>query len=139
MNDVLWSNAILLGAAGTAWIRTAGEDDVEPLADYFGRLSCPARYSRFMGSVGNLSKIARDCLMPSCRGDFFTLLAERCAHGRRAVIAEASYGFDRAEGRGEFAISVSDPFQHHGLGSACSMRCSRARSVLVAAVCSARR
>src|SRR5581483_10529074 len=35
-----------------------------------------------------------------------------------AIIGEASYGFDRASGCGEFAISVSDRFQRKGLGSA---------------------
>jgi L-amino acid N-acyltransferase YncA len=118
MNTLLWPRAILPGASDATWIRTAREDDVGSLADYFGRLSCTARYNRFMGGVGDLSKIARDCLMPSHRADFFTLVAERREQGQGAIIAEASYGFDTLEGRGEFAISVSDDFRRHGLGSA---------------------
>jgi RimJ/RimL family protein N-acetyltransferase len=70
-----------------------------------------------MGAVGDLSSRARDCLMPSCKSDFFTLVAEWREHGRSAVIGEASYGYDRSERQGEFAISVSDQLQRHGLGS----------------------
>ena len=117
MNAVLWPRAILHGAANPIWIRTAGEADVARLAGYFEGLSCAARYNRLMGAVGNLSKIARDCLTRARRGDSFTLVAEWHAHGRTAVIAEASYGFDAREQRGEFAISVSDHFQCHRLGS----------------------
>jgi GNAT superfamily N-acetyltransferase len=118
MNALLRPRAILPGVCGPTWIRTACKDDVGPLADYFGRLSSTARHNRFMGGVGDLVKVARDCLMPVRRGDFFTLVAERCELGRGAIIAEASYGFDTREGRGEFAISVSDDFRRHGLGSA---------------------
>jgi RimJ/RimL family protein N-acetyltransferase len=88
------------------------------------------RYNRFMGAVGDLSKIARDCLRPARRPDFFTLVAEWREAGRSVVIGEASYGFDRTERCGEFAISVSDRFQRHGLGSAllCALQ-SRAVSL----------
>jgi GNAT superfamily N-acetyltransferase len=118
MRGVPSARALLPGASNPIWIRTAGEGDVDALAVYFGRLSCMARYNRFMGAVGDLSNRARDCLMPARRPDFFTLVAEWREHGRSAVIGEASYGYDRFEGRGEFAISVSDQIQRHGLGSA---------------------
>jgi len=110
--------AILPGVLNPIWIRTAGEGDVEDLAFYFRTLSCTARYYRFMGAVGDLSARARECLLPSRRPDFFTLVAERREHGRSAMIGEASYGYDRIEGRGEFAISVCDRLRRHGLGSA---------------------
>jgi GNAT superfamily N-acetyltransferase len=118
MRGVPSARALLPGASNAIWIRTAGEGDVEELAFYFGRLSCGARYNRFMGAVGDLSNRARDCLMPARKSDFFTLVAEWREHGRSAMIGEASYGYDRCEGRGEFAISVSDRIQRHGLGSA---------------------
>jgi hypothetical protein len=51
------------------WIRTAAEGDVERLADYFERLSNRARYNRFMGAVDDLTRIARDCLMPARKAD----------------------------------------------------------------------
>jgi RimJ/RimL family protein N-acetyltransferase len=114
----LWPRAILPGVASPIWIRTAAEDDAQQLADHFGKLSEPARYNRFMGAVGDFTKIARDCLRPSRRPDYFTLVAESREGGRSAVIGEASYGFDRAVGCGEFAISVGDRFRRHGLGSA---------------------
>ena len=118
MRGLLSPRAILPGASNPIWIRTADEDDVAELAVYFAKLSGAARYNRFMGAVGDLSRRARDCLVPPRRSDFFTLVAECDEQGRRAVIGEASYGYDRIEGRGEFAISVCDHVQRHGLGSA---------------------
>ncbi len=111
------ARAILTGVSNPIWIRTADEGDVEELAVYFGKLSRVARYNRFMGAVGDLSARARDCLMPPCKSDFFTLIAVWREHGRSAVIGEASYGSDLIEGRGEFALSVSDQVQRLGLGS----------------------
>ncbi len=111
------ARAILPCASNPIWIRTAGEGDVDALAVYFGRLSCAARYNRFMGAVGDLSRRARDCLMQARKSDFFTLVAEWREQGCNAVIGEVSYGYDRIEGRGEFAISVCDRLRRHGLGS----------------------
>ena len=117
-------------ASNPIWIRTAAERDVARLADYFAGLSHSARHNRFMGAVGNLTRIARDCLVPARKADCFTLVAEWREQGREAVIGEASYGFDRLSGSGEFAISVADRFQRRGLGSAllCALQ-SRAVSL----------
>jgi GNAT superfamily N-acetyltransferase len=130
MRGFLWPTAIVPGASNPIWIRTAAECDVERLADYFGKLSHSARCNRFMGAVSNLTRIARDCLVPARKADYFTLVAEWREQGREAVIGEASYGFDRMSGSGEFAISVADRFRRHGLGSAllCALQ-SRAVSL----------
>ena len=126
----LGPRAIVPDASNTIWIRTAAERDVARLADYFAGLSHSARHNRFMGAVGNLTRIARDCLVPARKADCFTLVAEWREQGREAVIGEASYGFDRLSGSGEFAISVADRFQRRGLGSAllCALQ-SRAVSL----------
>jgi L-amino acid N-acyltransferase YncA len=118
------------GASNPIWIRTAAERDVERLAAYFAGLSRPARYNRFMGAVDDLTRIARDCLIPARKADTFTLVAESREQGVEAFIGEASYGFDRMSGSGEFAISVADRFQRRGLGSAllCALQ-SRAVSL----------
>jgi RimJ/RimL family protein N-acetyltransferase len=100
------------------WIRTAAARDVEGLTEYFGNLSQPSRYNRFMGVVNNFSKIAIDCLIHRWKADRFTLVAEIRQQSRNAIIGEASYAFDRDNRCGEFAISVSDRWQHRGLGSA---------------------
>jgi GNAT superfamily N-acetyltransferase len=112
------------------WIRTAAPRDVESLSVHFSTLSEPSRYSRFMGAVGNFFRIAIDCLTHSRKGDRFTLVAEMQTQAREAIIAEASYGFDRDAQRGEFAISVADRWQSQGLGSAllCALQ-SRAISL----------
>ena|ERR1700761_6038376 len=104
-------------AAG-AWIRTAASRDVEALAAYFGNLSCPSRYNRFMGAITNFSRIARDCLVHHGKADRFTLVAESREQSRCRIIGEISYGFDHDANCGEFAISVSDHWQNQGLGSA---------------------
>jgi RimJ/RimL family protein N-acetyltransferase len=117
MKRCLWPRAILPGIGNRICIRTAAESDFDGLCAYFEKLSRPSRYNRFMGAVSNFSGIAQDCLMPARKADFFTLVAEWHEGGGDAIIGEASYGFDRASGSGEFAISVGDRFQRHGLGS----------------------
>jgi L-amino acid N-acyltransferase YncA len=115
---LLWSRPLLPGLSQPVWIRTATERDLEGLAEYFEGMSCPARHNRFMGAAGNFARIARDCLMPARKADHFTLLAESRGPIADMIIGEACYGFDRASGSGEFAISVTDRFQRRGLGSA---------------------
>jgi acetyltransferase len=100
------------------WIRTATVHDLDGLTGHFGALSHGARRNRFMGTVGNVARIARDCLAQSRSGDCFTLVAEtRESEGDR-IVGEASYAFDREAGWGEFAISVADRWQGRGLGAA---------------------
>ncbi len=117
MSSVL-STEIMAGAQGSVWIRTASARDVAGLGEYFRTLSQTARHDRFMGTANNLAKIACDCLMHGCRADRFTLVAELRTQGRDAIIAEASYAFDREQQRGEFAISVADRWQRQGFGAA---------------------
>jgi RimJ/RimL family protein N-acetyltransferase len=130
MKNCLWPRAILPGTSNPVCIRTAVESDIDKLTAHFERLSQSARYNRFMGAVGNFSRIARDCVMPKRKADFFTLVVEWREAGFDAIIGEACYGFDRASGSGEFAISVGDRFQRHGLGSSliCALQ-SRAISL----------
>jgi GNAT superfamily N-acetyltransferase len=118
MKHLVWPAEIVHGIANPVWIRTAAVSDPERLAEYFGNLSQPSRHNRFMGAVSNVSKIAFDCLKHSWKPDRFMLVAEWCERGRDAILGEAAYGFDREKGCGEFAISVSDHWQHCGLGSA---------------------
>jgi RimJ/RimL family protein N-acetyltransferase len=118
MRNPSWPEAIAADAQNRVWIRTAAARDVESLGEYFGELSQPSRHNRFMGMVSNLSRIASDCLADGSKADRFTLVAESREPARDAIIGEASYAFDRAKGRGEFAISVSDRWQCQGVGSA---------------------
>jgi GNAT superfamily N-acetyltransferase len=111
-------NEIVTGAGNPIWIRTAAVGDVDKLCAYYGTLSRDSRYNRFMGAVSNFSKLAFDCLMQVRRAECFTLVAECQEEGCDAIIAEASYAFDRTHRRGEFAISVADRWQRQGLGSA---------------------
>ena len=118
MKSFTWSNALVRGVSQQVWIRTASDRDVERLADYFGTLSCAARYNRFMGAASSFTRIARECLMPARPSDGFALIAESREAGGDAVIGEASYGFDRRIGSGEFAISAADRFRRKRLGFA---------------------
>ncbi len=114
----LWPRPLLPCASQPVWIRTAGERDLERLEQYFEGLSRSARYNRFMGTASNFAAIARGCLMPTRKADYFTLVVESRGPVADVFIGEACYGFDRASGSGEFAISVADRFQRRGLGSA---------------------
>jgi GNAT superfamily N-acetyltransferase len=108
----------LVDLPSDVWIRTAFSRDLENLADYFEGLSEASRYNRFMGSVGSFSIMAFECLIRGRRAERFTLVAEVKESSGVAMIGEASYAFDRDKSCGEFAISVSDRWQHRGLGSA---------------------
>ena len=100
------------------WIRTATVHDVDGLTDHFGALSQGARGNRFMGAVGNVARIAQECLARNRSGDRFTLVAELRESAGHSIVGEASYAFDREAGWGEFAISVADRWQGQGLGAA---------------------
>jgi GNAT superfamily N-acetyltransferase len=70
-----------------------------------------------MGEAGDLTRIARECLMPARKAECFAFVEECRVDGRDVVVGEASYAFDWMSGCGEFALSVADDFQRHGLGS----------------------
>ena len=106
------------GTTDCIWIRTAAARDVESLSRYFTSLSQPSRNNRFFSAVSDFSKVALECLIHSWKADRFTLVAELREQARLTIIGKASYGFDRVSGCGEFPISVSDRWQHRGLGSA---------------------
>jgi GNAT superfamily N-acetyltransferase len=113
-----YPNVIAAGAAGDCCIRTAVQGDADRLGDHFAALSSSARYSRFMGAVNDVAKIAAACLRDACHPDRFTLVAESLRPERGGIVAEASYAFDAERRCGEFAISVADACQRQGLGSA---------------------
>jgi RimJ/RimL family protein N-acetyltransferase len=117
MRNVLTVQAIAPGAGVPVWIRTGTGRDVGQLSDHFEKLSHRARHNRFMGEAGNLTRIARECLTPARKGECFAFVAECRLDGCDVIVGEASYAFDRMSGRGEFALSVADDFQRHGLGS----------------------
>jgi hypothetical protein len=123
---------------GSFSIRTAAARDVEGLAEYFGNLSQTSRYNRFMGAVNNFSKIALHCLIHCSKEDRFTLLAELKEPSGDAIVGEASYAFDCESGYGEFAISVSDHWQRHGLGWRCSLHCNSVPLAWAISYCSAK-
>ena len=118
MRNLSWTEAKLADPPDRIWIRTAAPRDVESLTEYFRTLSQSSRNNRFMGAVGNLSRIAFDCLAHGWKPERFTLVAECREQARDAIIGEASYAFDREKSCGEFAISVSDRWQGQGVGSA---------------------
>ena len=113
-----WSEGVAENGASRLHIRTASERDVDRLAEYFGTLSYPSRYNRFMGAVDDFSRIAFDCLVHNRKPNSFTLIAEVQHDAREAVIGEVSYVGESHIGLGEFAISVCDGWQNRGLGSA---------------------
>jgi GNAT superfamily N-acetyltransferase len=117
MRNILNAQAITSGVSVPVWIRTATGSDVERLTGHFGKLSYEARHNRFMGTTGDLTRIARDCLTPARKAECFAFVAECRLDGCDIIVGEASYAFDRMSGCGEFALSVADDFQRRGLGS----------------------
>lgn len=113
-----WSEGMTASETCGLYIRTADQQDVDRLAEYFAALSYSSRHNRFMGAVSNFSSIAFDCLVRNRKPDRFTLIAEVRHDASEAVIGEASYAVESHTGLGEFAISVCDAWQNRGLGSA---------------------
>ena len=89
-----WSEGMTASETSRLYIRTADEQDVDRLAEYFAALSYSSRHNRFMGAVSNFSRIAFDCLVRNRKPDRFTLIAEVRHDAREAVIGEASYAVE---------------------------------------------
>src|SRR5205085_1025804 len=94
MRHLLRATEIVASTASPMWIRTAAASDLEGLSEHFENLSPSSRHNRFMGAVGNVSKIAFDCLKRSWKSEHFTLVAEWRAQARDAI-RQKVVGLDR--------------------------------------------
>src|SRR5690606_28717768 len=104
---------IVLRGGTTLLLRPATDRDEPALEAFFGELSPPSRYQRFLGPVTpNRAAIAG--MIPSADADGLCLLA--VARGR--IVAVAAYYTRKGHPeRAEVAFAVSDPLQGPGIGT----------------------
>jgi acetyltransferase len=84
---------------------------------FFGELSDPARYDRFMGPTRNLSPELIKRFTNIDYSDHLALVAEVFEDGREIAIAEARYVRGKDRSTAEFAVSVAEAWQDRGLAT----------------------
>lgn len=104
------------GAALT--VRFVEPDDSEALQDYFRKLSSESRYLRFLGATNELPPAELARTLHSGEDNRFSVIAELMVEGRSRIIGEMRYAFDLTTRTCEFGLSVADPWQTQGIGSA---------------------
>jgi GNAT superfamily N-acetyltransferase len=99
-------------------VRPIRPGDAGRLQAYVGGLSIDSRRNRFLGALNELSQseLARLCGMD--RPDEITWVAFASAATEPMMIGEAVQVIGPDGARCEFAVSVTDPWQRRGLGSA---------------------
>lgn len=84
---------------------------------FFGNLTSPARYDRFMSPMRHLPPELVKRFTNIDYTDHVALVAEVFENGRETVIAEARYVRGADPSVAEFAVSVADGWQGQGLAS----------------------
>lgn len=112
----LVQNVALDGGHGIT-IRPIRPEDAEIEAEFVRNLSNESRYYRFMGSLRELTP---QMLSHFTRVDYdrhMALIAITRANGRESEVAVARYIITDAGSSCEFAIVVTDAWQHRGVGT----------------------
>jgi GNAT superfamily N-acetyltransferase len=92
--------------------------DAEPLQNYFRSLSSRSRYNRFLGAISELPPAELEHFIHAGEDDRFSVIAIAAVDGFETIVGEARYAIDAETARFEFALSVDDRWQGHGVGSA---------------------
>ena len=92
--------------------------DAEPLQNYFRSLSSRSRYNRFLGAISELPPAELEHFIHAGEDGRFSVIAIAAIDGFETIVGEARYAIDAETGRFEFALSVDDRWQGHGIGSA---------------------
>jgi GNAT superfamily N-acetyltransferase len=98
-------------------VRTIRPDDGGRLQDYLRRLSVESRRNRFLGAVSELPPREIDRLAAMDRPGELALVAFAADDPDTTMIGEAIHVVAPDSARCEFALSVTDPWQRHGLGT----------------------
>ena len=98
-------------------IRPLVASDRELLQDFVRGLSTAARYQRFQNTIHELPPVLLTRLMDVDYRSSMAFVAVAFEHGVKRIIGEARYApaLD-ASGAAEFALAVSDAWQHQGIG-----------------------
>jgi GNAT superfamily N-acetyltransferase len=99
-------------------IRLTEREDLKALSGYIDRLPAPLRYNRFLGAVSQLPRSDVDVIAHQGRGGRFAMVATVRLHGEDVIVGEARLAIDDASRRGELGLSVAEPWQRCGIGTA---------------------
>jgi acetyltransferase len=110
-------DVVVLPGAERIVIRPVLPQDEDLTSAFFRSLSPPARYARFMTSMGELPQDLMRRLTQVDYADHLALVAEVFMDGREIVIAEARYVVRPDRAVAEFAVSVAEPWQGRKLAS----------------------
>jgi GNAT superfamily N-acetyltransferase len=92
--------------------------DAEALQSYFRSLSSRSRYNRFLGAISELPPAELEHFIHAGEDGRFSVIAIAAIDGFETIVGEARYAIDAETERFEFALSVDDRWQGHGIGSA---------------------
>src|SRR5262245_35258010 len=113
-----YADVLRLRSGASMTVRFIEPGDVEALRAYFGRLSGPTHYSRFLGATRDLPQSQYERMLHTGEGNHFAVVAEVGTGLERSIIGEARYAFDPASRAVEFGISVADAWHGTGAGAA---------------------
>ncbi len=92
--------------------------DAEPLQTYFRSLATRSRHNRFLGAMSELSPTELDHFTHAGEDDRFSVIATIVIDGSETIVGEARYAINAETAEFEFALSIDDNWQGHGIGSA---------------------
>lgn len=98
-------------------LRTAETVSVAAFRKYLESLSDASRFCRFLTPL-SVSSLIEVSAITKCQTDRFVLLLENSAASEQTVIAELDCSYESVTNAIEFALSVSDAWQGHGVGTA---------------------
>ena len=113
-----YSDALRARSGEEVTVRFVEPRDAEDLQNYFRSLSTRSRYNRFLGAMGELPKSLLDRFTHVGLDDGFTVIATIEVDGAETIVGEARYAFHAEAGSFEFGLSIDDPWQGHGIGTA---------------------
>ena len=99
-------------------VRFVEPRDAEALQNYFRSLTTRSRYNRFLGAASELPASLLEDFIHIGEADRFSVVATMLVDGRETIVGEARYAFDSDNASIEFALSIDDRWQGHGIGKA---------------------
>jgi GNAT superfamily N-acetyltransferase len=99
-------------------VRFAEPGDAEALQNYFRSLSARSRYNRLMGAASELPQTQLEKFVRLGEADGFTVVATIKVGGLDSIVGEARYAFHPDTASFELGLSIDDPWQGQGIGTA---------------------
>jgi GNAT superfamily N-acetyltransferase len=119
LEDLRQHSDVLRSRHGEAvTVRFVEPRDAEGVQNYFRGLSARSRYNRFFGAISQLPPGLLDRYIHVGEADQFSVVATMQVDEYETIVGEARYAFDAGTASFEFALSIDDRWQGHGIGAA---------------------